>query len=577
MGETSETNGEGAGAGTGSGSGTGAGSAVSPHGKNVGMEQVRVSNGSGAGVGAGATVTPRVKNVVMGETSETNGEGSGTGAGSGVSAPGKNVATEQVRVVVDRFELAGVALEDVGVGALSASEREYLFASLGRTRARHDALVARLVAARQPVGSALVGAAERSAELVRASGVSQREARRSVRVAEALAEAPVMAAALAAGEVTPGHVEAVAYGVDRLDRVAADADPGLRAAARELSADGFRAVVDEWQRDRLGDVDGRRLAGRQHRRRRAQWRTLSDGMMRFEADLAPDAGAVIAGELGRISQGLWRNEDGRVGVARPAAAGKGHTGGAGELRSVVQRNADALVEMARRSSTGATGGGSEVGVPVRGRADIVCVVDYGWISRRLQHLPQPTGDPNTAALELPPPADALPSNVDALSDVLCDVLCDVLSGKRRCETDDGIPLTPTQLRRLACDAGVLPVVMGGNGQVLDMGRRQRTVSPAQRTALIVRDGGCIFPGCDRPPSWCDAHHIIHWLDREETELWNLCLLCSNHHHHVHDGGWTLKHLDPLSEQGIGNGRIGFTDPAGRTHEPDRRTRRTPAA
>jgi len=51
------------------------------------------------------------------------------------------------------------------------------------------------------------------------------------------------------------------------------------------------------------------------------------------------------------------------------------------------------------------------------------------------------------------------------------------------------------------------------------------VSPAQRKALIVRDGGCIFPGCDRPASWCDAHHIIHWLDSGPTDLWNLCLLC----------------------------------------------------
>ena len=117
--------------------------------------------------------------------------------------------------------------------------------------------------------------------------------------------------------------------------------------------------------------------------------------------------------------------------------------------------------------------------------------------------------------------------------------------------------------------------MGGNGQVLDLGRTNRTVSPAQRKALIVRDGGCIFPGCDRPASWCDAHHIIHWLDSGPTDLWNLCLLCSAHHHIVHDGGWRLRHLDPLSEQGTGNGRIGFTDPQGRNHEPDRRHRRQP--
>ena len=494
------------------------------------MEQVRASNGVGAG--AGRAVTP----------------------------PGNDGGMETRPLTPEALFAVGDAFVELPVEGFGEVERGTWLTAVGRHRSQTEALLARLVSAKQPIG--LVGAAERSAELVRASGVSQREARRSVRMAEALAEAPAMAAALAAGVVTPGHAEALAYGVDRLDRAVADADPGLQSAARELPADGFRTVVDEWQRDRWGDVDGRRLAQRQHRRRRAGWRTLADGMVRIEADLAPDAGAVVVGELGRIAEDLWRHEDGRAGEPRSNDSGGSGKDPKGESRSVVQRNADAFAEMARRSSAReAVGMGS--GASVRARADIVCVVDYAWIVQKLHKLPQSApGINGNTELRLPPPADVLPV---------------VLPAMRRCETDDGIQLTATQLRRLACDARVLPVVMGGGGQILDLGRSNRTVSPAQRTGLIARDGGCIFPGCDRPASWCDAHHIIHWLDSGPTDLWNLCLLCSAHHHIVHDGGWTLRHLDPLSEQGIGNGRIGFTDPRGRTHEPDRRTRRTTAA
>ena len=74
------------------------------------------------------------------------------------------------------------------------------------------------------------------------------------------------------------------------------------------------------------------------------------------------------------------------------------------------------------------------------------------------------------------------------------------------------------------------------GPTVDLGTRRRTITTAQRNALIARDGGCVFPGCDKPPSWCDGHHVIHWIDYGPGELWNLTLLCSAHHHAVHEGG-----------------------------------------
>ncbi|MEU7944504.1 DUF222 domain-containing protein [Micromonospora taraxaci] len=106
--------------------------------------------------------------------------------------------------------------------------------------------------------------------------------------------------------------------------------------------------------------------------------------------------------------------------------------------------------------------------------------------------------------------------------------------------DIGLRLTPDTVRRLACDATVLPAVLGGAGQVLDVGRQRRLITGALRRALVLRDGGCAFPGCDRPPRWCAAHHIRHWADGGPTSLDNAVLLCGHHHRHVHRGEWTVR-------------------------------------
>lgn len=94
---------------------------------------------------------------------------------------------------------------------------------------------------------------------------------------------------------------------------------------------------------------------------------------------------------------------------------------------------------------------------------------------------------------------------------------------------DGTQLTAGQLRQCACDAGILPVIMGGPSGVLDVGREQRLVTPDIRHALHVRDQGCVFPGCNRPAADCDAHHIVPWVQGGPTALSNLCLLCKHHH------------------------------------------------
>jgi hypothetical protein len=97
------------------------------------------------------------------------------------------------------------------------------------------------------------------------------------------------------------------------------------------------------------------------------------------------------------------------------------------------------------------------------------------------------------------------------------------------------PISSAAVRRLACDASVLRVMMASPSQPLDVGRRTAVVPPAIRRALIVRDGGCRFPGCDRPHSWCDAHHVQHWAEGGATALTNLILLCRRHHRSIHEG------------------------------------------
>lgn len=104
-------------------------------------------------------------------------------------------------------------------------------------------------------------------------------------------------------------------------------------------------------------------------------------------------------------------------------------------------------------------------------------------------------------------------------------------------TLDGKPVSPSTVRRLACEGRIIPMVLGTESQPLDVGRQHRLATPAQVRALRQRDKGCTFAGCNRPPSWCQAHHLRHWLHFGPTDLINLALLCQRHHTVVHRDGW----------------------------------------
>ena len=120
--------------------------------------------------------------------------------------------------------------------------------------------------------------------------------------------------------------------------------------------------------------------------------------------------------------------------------------------------------------------------------------------------------------------------------------------------DDGTPLSAETLRRVACDCGIVAVGHDQTGTNMSIGRRSRSIPPAIRRALILRDRGCAFPGCTHN-HFLHGHHIQHWLHGGVTSLENLALLCTHHHHLVHEGGWAIERTS--------EGELRFRAPDGR--------------
>ncbi|MCW2848123.1 MAG: endonuclease [Marmoricola sp.] len=142
-------------------------------------------------------------------------------------------------------------------------------------------------------------------------------------------------------------------------------------------------------------------------------------------------------------------------------------------------------------------------------------------------------------------ADLLPTSHGTVPRVTVTMDFDHLrraTGYGTTETDE--VLSPATIRRLACDAEIVPVILGSESQVLDIGRTSRLVTASLWTALVARDRHCRFPHCTRPPVMTHAHHIVHWADGGDTSLENLMLLCGHHHRLVHAGPWTIRRAGP---------------------------------
>ncbi|RAS57061.1 5-methylcytosine-specific restriction protein A, partial [Lentzea atacamensis] len=116
-------------------------------------------------------------------------------------------------------------------------------------------------------------------------------------------------------------------------------------------------------------------------------------------------------------------------------------------------------------------------------------------------------------------------------------------GTARLDNGDHLPMN--QARKIACDSGVIPILLGSRSQIHDVGRKTRALNAGLRRMLAARDKGCAFPGCTRPPSHCEAHHIHHWANGGPTNLNNLVLLCRRHHDLIHHSHWQIQMISGL--------------------------------
>jgi hypothetical protein len=316
--------------------------------------------------------------------------------------------------------------------------------------------------------------------------------------------------AFAAGEIQLEHAAAVATLAGEVGAGAvAEYEPILVDLARQAPPAKLRAACDHLRHLLEPDGDAEEAARQRRRRYLAAGRTV-DGMVHLQGLLDAAGGDAVLTAL-------------RAAMPVPAEY---------EERSPAQRRADALVDVCAgwlAAGEAPTSGG------VRPQVQVT-------VSLRALQPGTPTGASSAApsgrrsgaaagagsAAPAGTAAEAAGSTPANLGQMLGDVpvLADLTS------------VTAGEARRMACDAGVIPAVLGAEGELLDVGRRSRVVPVGLRRALNLRDGGCRFAGCDRPSSWCDGHHLRHWADGGPTSLDNLILLCPYHHTLVHEG-WRL--------------------------------------
>ncbi len=145
------------------------------------------------------------------------------------------------------------------------------------------------------------------------------------------------------------------------------------------------------------------------------------------------------------------------------------------------------------------------------------------------------------------PTDALPTTGGTPATLTVNLDYDTLTSRLRESAGmlaTGTRISATEARRLACTSNIVPRVLDGASQILDQGRAKRLFTPAQRLAMADRDGGCTYPGCDRPPAWTEAHHIDHWAEHGgPTDLDRGTLLCARHHHWVHAQNIDIRRHD----------------------------------
>jgi hypothetical protein len=316
-------------------------------------------------------------------------------------------------------------------------------------------------------------------------------AREHVRMARAIDRMPVLRSTVRTGDVPISAVRILAAAHEAEPGAFARAEERLVEAARVHPLAGLQRVVAVWRQvvEREHELDGADVV--RDRRRLHASATLA-GSVRVDGDLDPETGETLLTALRAVLDAEARS-------------------GAADDRTPPQRRADALGEICRRF---------------------------------LDHGDRPAVAGERPHVTMTVAADALPADADTRAEVLRSHDATMPAFAAVGELDHAGPVPKELARQLACDASVMRVVLSGGSEPLDVGRRTPVVPAGLRRAVTVRDRHCRFPGCDRPHSWCDAHHVLHWADGGPTALSNLVLLCRRHHGMVHRvGGFRLELLD----------------------------------
>ncbi|MGH8884236.1 MAG: DUF222 domain-containing protein [Egibacteraceae bacterium] len=373
--------------------------------------------------------------------------------------------------------------------------------ALTRVAARVAAERLRCVAAVARRAPDAAAGAEQAQQLLRTAGrLSGGQAASQTRLATALADPglQVTAAALAAGRISPGQADALAQAARTHPQLVAAAQDELVAQASECDDRAFReALADRRHAADPGPEEER--ACRQYAARRFALCPLPDGMRQTDGLLDPSGAALLA-------------------TALDALAGPDPATVPEELRRTrEQRMADALVELARRALA------------------------------RNDELPSVAGLQPRATVFVTPETLAEEPDAPAARLDWAGVICGATA------------------RRIACDADVVRRQVTRDGRTVWVDAR-RHPSPAQRLAVIERDRTCrfVYPDgtrCQRPWQWCDCHHVEHHGDGGPTLIPNLALLCTAHHHAVHEGGWWVT--------GNADATLTFHPPLGWPHHQPR--------
>jgi Domain of unknown function (DUF222)/HNH endonuclease len=313
--------------------------------------------------------------------------------------------------------------------------------------------------------------------------VSHTVAASHLRTARALEQMPVMAQALAAGDVSSSAVTLLAHARDTAPEQFARAEETLVDAARTLPVDQLQATVMRWREHANAERAAEDDEARQERRAVSTVVTF-EGMVESTVKLAPSDGQVYLTAIRTAEDAEVRSLNGV------------------DRRTPAQRRADALVQVCRHYLDA-----QNRPVVAGERPHVIVTID-------VESLDRSENAPGTARS-----AGARLSDVGAIS--AADALM------------------------WACDAQVTRVITDAASRPLDVGRATRITPPWIRKALLVRDGGCAFPDCGRPPSWCDPHHVVHWTNGGPTALSNLVLLCRRHHRLVHHRKFGVEIADGL--------------------------------